>query len=141
MNSSPVVLLLEDDGFDVIVLQRSLAATQLPVELQVATDGEQALEMLGINDSIAISAPVQLKAVILDINVPRVSGIDVCARIRLCDHMEHTPVVIFSGSTSPEDAVAAQAAGASAYFDKNTGPAELIDYLKRILDNTDQQSH
>ncbi len=138
MNSPLAVLLLEDDSFDVIVLQRSLAAAKLNVELRIATDGEQALDMLGINDGD--EEDNALCAVILDINVPRVSGIDVCTRLRLREDMANIPVAIFSGSTSSSDADAALAAGANAYFNKNTGPAELIAYLKNTLDKQGQQA-
>ena len=111
------------------MLKRSLAAANLNVDLQLARDGEEALSKLGhlqqntennLHPTIAI----------LDINVPRISGFDVCRQIRQNPEFLDLHIIIFSGSTSENDEKNAFHAGADAYFDKNNGPDALIDHLQ-----------
>lgn len=129
------ILLLEDDTFDVIVLQRSFAAANLDVDLHIVSDGEEALTTLGLLQQ-DIETEIHPSIAILDINVPRISGFDVCRQIRLNPELQDLPIVFFSGSTSENDEKTAFDAGADVYFDKNKGPDALIRYLQsQITDN------
>ncbi|MGB0867008.1 MAG: response regulator [Granulosicoccaceae bacterium] len=126
------VLLLEDDTFDVILLQRSLAAVDLPTTLHIVSDGEEALRALGLLQPQDRLEPAPAIAV-LDINVPKISGFEVCRQIRDCALTRDLHVVFFSGSTSSNDEKLALAAGADHYFDKNKGPQSLLNHLQSLL--------
>jgi CheY-like chemotaxis protein len=129
LNKLSPILLLEDDVFDVIVLQRSFAAANLDMDLHIVNDGEQALTTLGLLQQ-DIETKIHPSIAILDINVPRISGFDVCRQIRLKPELQNLPIVFFSGSTSENDEKSAFEAGADDYFDKNKGPHALIEYLQ-----------
>lgn len=135
LNTSSPILLLEDDTFDVIVLRRSFAAANLDVDLHIASDGEEALTTLGLlqQDTKKKAHP---SIAILDINVPRISGFEVCRQIRLNPESQNLHIIFFSGSSSAHDEKAAFEAGADVYFDKNKGPNALIEHLQnQIIDN------
>ena len=130
MSAQAQLLLLEDDNFDVIVLQRSMAAAKMDFQLHIATDGEEALGQLGLLEKT--NTTVDLAIVVLDINVPRISGIEVCTKIRQCPRYKNLHVVFFSGSRSKRDETQALLAGANAYFDKNEGPHKLLQYIQQL---------
>lgn len=132
MSQAKPVLLLEDDSFDVIVLQRSLAASKLQVDLHAVSNGEEALTALGLSQR-KVQETLDPALVILDINVPRISGFEVCRQIRQSKHLQNIHVVFFSGSTSANDQEMAFDAGADYYFDKNHGPEGLISHLSNYL--------
>lgn len=137
LSSNSPILLLEDDTFDVIVLRRSLAAANLKAELCHASNGEDALATLNqmkINNEPS-AAPT---TAILDINVPRISGFDVCQHIRQDPSLQHLHIIFFSGSSSANDEKRAFEAGANAYFDKNKGPDGLVEYLQHLLEAPNQ---
>lgn len=130
MNAQTQVLLLEDDEFDVVVLQRSIKAAKIELDLQVASDGEEALQKLGLMQGPKPQALPNIA--VLDINVPRISGIDVCAHIRQQPSLANLHVVFFTGSRSKQDEAQAWRAGADAYFDKNTGPQALLEHIQKL---------
>lgn len=132
MSQSHTILLLEDDNFDVLALQRALKRSALDAQLHVASDGEEALALLGLLEEPAAAA-VAPDVAILDINVPRISGFDVCKQIRGHEATRALHVAFFSGSVSPQDEKQAFDAGANAYFNKNEGPEKLIEHLGECL--------
>lgn len=134
LNKLSPIFLLEDDTFDVIVLQRSFAASNLDVDLQVVSDGEEALTKLGLLQQ-DIEVRTLPSIAILDINVPRISGFDVCRQIRQNPDLQNLHIIFFSGSTSAIDEKTAFDAGADVYFDKNKGPNALIEHLQSQLTN------
>ena len=134
LNRQSPVLLLEDDTFDVIVLQRAFAAANLDMDLYITSDGEEALTALGLLQEDA-EAKIQPSIAILDINVPRISGFDVCRQIRLNRELKKLHIIFFSGSTSATDEKSAFEAGADAYFDKNKGPDALTTHLQSLQAN------
>ncbi len=134
MNTSrKKILLLEDDNFDVVVLTRALKAARIEAELVVASDGQDAVEQfLRLADQDADS---QLPNVgILDINVPVLSGFEVCEYLKNKDALRSVPIVFFSGSSSTEDKHRALAAGGEAFFDKNDGADELLVHVRDLLE-------
>jgi len=124
------LLLLEDDNFDVVVLQRSMATAKIKFEVHLATDGEEALEKLGLLGEQSFD--IHPEIVVLDINVPRISGLEVCRKIRQTPKYKNLHVVFFSGSRSEQDKAQAFIAGANAYFDKNEGPRALMQHIQQL---------
>ena len=132
MSQPSPILLLEDDAFDVIVLQRSFAAANLDAVLHVVSDGEEALSVLGLQQQ-DIESKIHPTIAILDINVPRILGFDVCSQIRQSPELKDLHIIFFSGSTFATDQKSAFDVGADAYFDKNKGPDGLILHLQDHL--------
>jgi CheY-like chemotaxis protein len=95
------VLLVEDDPGDVLIAREALEAAQLDTALDVVSDGAQALAYLRGQDEHAEAARPDL--VLLDLNLPGMSGHEVLAAIKDDEQLRRIPVVILSTSSAAED--------------------------------------
>jgi CheY-like chemotaxis protein len=71
--------------------------------------------------------------VVLDIMLPNVCGLDLCEQIRRDPELCDTPVILMSARTSPRDRANAELAGASLFLPKPIQPAQLAEYVARLL--------
>ena len=118
------VLLVEDNQDDVEILRRALERSRIPNELYVARDGQEALDLLfGGADGAASLRP---DLVILDVNTPRVNGLEVLERIRASDQFGTMPVVVLTVSDREEDVVRSYQLGANTYIQK---PPEFQQFV------------
>ena len=114
------VLVVDDDPAVSGALNRALRLEGY--EVSVAADGPQALE------EIAIRPP---DAVILDIGLPTIDGLDVCRRLRAADN--DTPVLMLTARDAINDRVQGLDAGADDYLVKPFALAELLARLRALL--------
>jgi CheY-like chemotaxis protein len=112
------VLLVEDNAGDALLIGQVLAEYPAPVHLRIARDGEQALQML---DEPGFMPDL----IILDLNIPRISGYAVLASYRL----RATPVVVFSASQNEADVDRVLSLGAKDFVRK---PLDLDDYKTAV---------
>lgn len=124
--STARLLVVDDSDDDVELLRIALARTRSRLRLSVATSGEAALRRLGDE-----TAP---DLVLLDWNMPGLSGAEVLEAIRGNPATHHLPVFVFSSSESPEHRRLAIALGATGCLPK---PADMGGYLglARALDS------
>ena len=120
-----IVLLVEDNPVDVFVVTEVLKQCPFRVELHVATNGEEAISFLQRLE--ADPAAPRPGLVLLDLNLPRVSGTEVLTHIRQRSQCAQVPVVIMSSSELPRDLTAGQQLGANAYFHK---PGDYTAYME-----------
>jgi len=120
-----IVLLVEDNPVDVFVVAEVLNKCPFRVELHVATNGEEAISFLQRLETDSDAPRPGL--VLLDLNLPRVSGTEVLAHIRQRSQCAQVPVVIMSSSDLPSDLAAGQQLGANAYFHK---PPDYTAYMQ-----------
>jgi two-component system response regulator len=100
MNFSEVdILLVEDNPQDVELTLRALKKHNLANRVQVARDGAEALEFIFADDERLIS---NLKVILLDLKLPKVSGLEVLEKIKSDDRTRSIPVVVLTswGSTA-----------------------------------------
>jgi DNA-binding response OmpR family regulator len=119
MNSSPRVLVVEDDGDIADVLRRSLAMDGYEVKL--ASDGESALDYAGD------FAP---DAVVLDLGLPGIDGVDVCRRLR---SEGDVPILMLTARDDLDSRVEGLDSGADDYLVKPFDRAELLARLRALL--------
>lgn len=112
------VLLVEDNAGDALLVGQALAEYRKPVHLHIARDGEQALQILGEPD-------YKPDLIILDLNIPKVSGFTVLATYPL----KKTPVVVFTASDNEADANRAMSLGALECIHK---PLDLDEYKTAV---------
>jgi CheY-like chemotaxis protein len=128
------VLLVEDNQTDVFVIRRVLQECGLGQHVRVATDGQEAvLYLQSIAEGRSSPSP---GLVLLDLNVPKVSGIDVLRRLRAGPRWRSTPVIVVTSSVSEQDRKAVENLGAAAYFQKPNDLSaymQLAQVIKRIL--------
>jgi CheY-like chemotaxis protein len=121
------ILLVEDLTADTILLREALRDVGLADQLVVAADGREALERLD-----RAAAPPDL--VLLDLNLPGVSGQEVLGRIRQDPRLAAVPVVVLSTSDAPADVDYAYRHRANAYVRKPNGFHALSDVARAIRD-------
>ena len=119
------VVLVEDNPTDVFVIRNILGQSCSDVTLRVLTDGQEALRYFENLAGDESSRPPSI--VLLDLNIPKVSGFDVLRKIRSISRWDRIPVVIVTSSNSREDHVTAQQLSADAFFNK---PADLRAYFE-----------
>jgi len=126
------VLLAEDDASDVILLRRAFKDVDLTNPLHVTTDGQEAVEFL---DGAKARPEERLPAlVILDLKMPRRSGLQVLQWMRDQPILCSLPAVIFSSSANRSDIECAYDFGANAYLIKPPSMAERTELARFIKD-------
>ncbi|GAA1872990.1 response regulator [Myceligenerans crystallogenes] len=121
------ILLVEDDAGDVLMTQEAFAEHDTPVNVSVVGDGVAALEYLR---DPAIRNP---DLVLLDLNLPRMDGMEVLAVAKNDPMLRHIPVVVLTTSDAQEDVVGSYSLHANAYvtkpvdFDKFQAVVKQID--------------
>jgi len=126
-----LTVLVEDDEDDVIFFQRALQKVEWPGAIQILRNGAEAIAYLteahSGTDRRQHPTP---SLVILDLNLPIKTGLDVLQVFRGCDPDNTTPVVVLTSSTSQLDVRDAYRLGANCYFNKPSDPDGLVDLLK-----------
>ena len=124
------ILLVEDNPADVRLTEEALRESKLYVDLQVAEDGEQALSMLyGKDDQEAIEKP---HLILLDLNLPKVSGREILEQIKQDAQLRLIPVVVLTTSSNDEEILSAYGLSANAYVTKPVDFDKFIDVVKAI---------
>jgi two-component system, chemotaxis family, response regulator Rcp1 len=126
------VLLVEDSAGDVRLTQEALHAVNLAVRLHVASDGVEAMALLTREE---VHAHVPRPALILlDLNMPRMAGREVLARIKKDDRLKTIPIVILPTSASEADIMKSYQLHANSYLCKPAQFAEFEKLVKSIND-------
>src|SRR5688500_18161615 len=97
----PVVLLVEDNPADVRMIREALAVTRVPHELYVVEDGAEAIQFATRQGRYADAPPPDL--VLLDLNIPKLHGHEVIARLRAQHSLGRLPIVVMTGSRLEKD--------------------------------------
>jgi CheY-like chemotaxis protein len=110
---APVELLLVEDSFgDAALAREAFAGAKLANHLLIAADGEEALRALN-----AMDRP-RPDLILLDLNLPRMSGLEVLKAIKASPSLREIPVVVLTGSDASADVRESYALGANAYIVK-----------------------
>jgi two-component system response regulator len=121
------ILLVEDNPDDVVFIRRAFARNNISNEVVVATDGERALEYL-LPDGT--QAPLRPALVLLDVNLPKVDGLEVLRRIRDDSRTAGLPVVVLTTSREERDIVDSYRLGANSFVRKPVSFDEFVDATK-----------
>jgi CheY-like chemotaxis protein len=125
------ILIAEDEEIDVILLTRAFRAAGVENPIQVVHDGLEALDYLGTLQSplSVVSLPVLF---LLDINMPRCTGLEVLERLHDSPLHRAIPIVVFSSSNHPSDVEKAYRLGANAYLVKPTSTTQRDEMIRTI---------
>ena len=125
------ILLVEDNPDDVELTIRALKRNNVANDVIVVTDGAEALDYIFRTGKYAGSEIKHLPAVILlDLKLPKVSGLEVLERLRSDDRTRFTPVVILTSSKEEQDLVDSYRLGANSYIRK---PVDFNKFSEAIL--------
>jgi two-component system response regulator len=120
------ILLVDDNPDDIALTLRAFRTNNITNQVDVASDGEEALDYL-LPDGEQHPKPVLL---LLDINLPKVSGLEVLRRIRDHDRTRYLPVVVLSTSSEDRDIVESYNLGANSYVRKPVVFSEFVDAVR-----------
>lgn len=119
MSGGGVILLVEDNPDDELLTLRSLKKHNILNDIVVARDGAEALDYLFGTGAYAGRPPERLpQVVLLDLNLPRIGGLDVLRRIREGERTKLLPVVVLTSSNEDEDVIRSYSLGANSYVRK-----------------------
>ena len=124
------ILLVEDDQEDAMLMRRALERSRLKLSLTWVEGGKQALAHLRREGEYADTHAADL--VLLDLNMPGMSGYDVLTEIRRDSALRDLPVVILTTSRSEEDVAKSYELKANAYVGKPVGLSGFADILEAI---------
>jgi hypothetical protein len=122
------VLLVEDNPIDVDLTKRAFARRKLTNPIEVARDGEEALAYI---PRWKAGEPTPL-LILLDLKLPRVSGLEVLAQWKAQAVSRAIPVVVLTSSAEDKDIQAAYALGANSYIVKPVDFAKFLDVAAQI---------
>ncbi|MGA2577504.1 MAG: response regulator [Bryobacteraceae bacterium] len=119
------ILLVEDNPADANLVEEALSEARLEYRLSIVRDGMQAIELIDRLD--ADPAHPRPDIVLLDLNLPKVSGEEVLKRVRRSPWCGAAKVLIVSSSDAPADRERAMTLGATDYFRK---PSDLDQFME-----------
>ena len=121
------ILLVEDNPMDARLTVAALERRMPIDEIAVVTDGQQALEYL--RREAKFSDAFRPDIVLLDLNLPKISGREVLAEMKCDENLRSIPVIVLTTSDAEEDIAEAYRLQASCYITKPVCPE---DFMKRI---------
>jgi two-component system response regulator len=136
------ILVVEDNDDDIALTFRALRQHNIPHTIAIARDGVEALELLLAGED---EQPLPV-IVLLDLNLPRISGLEVLRQIRSHERTRLLPVVVLSSSREENDIVDSYALGANSYVRKpvdfasfSAAVRELGQYWLRLNENPPEE--
>ena len=131
-NASPI-LLVEDSPDDALLIQRAFRKANLANPVQLVRDGEEAVAYLSgaapYDDRGRFPLPVFM---LLDLKLPRRSGLEVLAWLRQESAVRRLPVVVLTSSRESVDVNRAYDLGVNSYLTKPVGFEALIEMVKNV---------
>src|SRR5271166_4954979 len=133
MSSQVEILLVDDSPEDVELTLRALRRSKIVNDIQVAEDGAEALDFLfcrGLYRERVFSHPPNL--VMLDLKLPKISGLDVLKAIRADERTKAIPVVILTSSKEQKDLIKGYDLGVNAYVQKPVDFEQFGEAIRHI---------
>lgn len=128
MSGRRAILLVEDNPDDEALTLRALRKNHIANAIDVVRDGAEALDYLFATGAYAArDAAVQPQVVLLDLNLPRVGGLEVLRRIRSSPATATIPVVVLTSSMEESDLVDSYRLGANSYVRK---PVDFVQFVE-----------
>ncbi|MCC6797007.1 MAG: response regulator [Candidatus Hydrogenedentes bacterium] len=125
-----LILLVEDNPDDVELTIRGFKKNNFSNEIVIARDGQEALDFLyGTGDFEGRDSTRQPTLVLLDINLPRIGGLEVLRRMRADDRTRRVPVVLLTSSKEDSDIKAGYDLGANSYVRK---PVDFVQFTEAV---------
>jgi two-component system response regulator len=133
MNTGSAILLVEDNRDDELLTLRALKRNNIGNEVVIARQGEEALDFLfGTGAHAGRDPRILPQLILLDLNLPKMSGLDVLRKIRAEELTRLAPVVVLTSSQEDEDILNSYALGANAYVRKPVDFGQFIEAMKTL---------
>lgn len=130
---SKTVLLVEDNQDDELLTLRAFRKNRLTNEVVVVRDGAQALDyLLGTGELKGKELPPLPQCVLLDLNLPKVSGLQVLKQLRDHPRTRLLPVIILTSSKEERDLLESYELGANSYIRKPVDFEQFIEAVRQL---------
>jgi two-component system response regulator len=127
------ILLIEDNESDELLTVRALKKANVANEVVVVRDGAEAIDHLFGTGRYRERGPCELPSVaLLDLNLPKIGGLDVLRRIRSDERTRHLPVVVLTSSDEQTDVAGSYQLGANAYVRKPVDFSQFVEAVKTL---------
>jgi two-component system, response regulator len=126
----PYILLIEDNADDIELTQRAFGKNHIANDVVVARDGAQAAEFLfdpALRETRGYPA-----LILLDLNLPRVSGLELLEKIRSNETTSMIPTVILTSSKQEEDLIEGYRLGVNSYVRKPVDFNEFVEAVRQV---------
>lgn len=121
------ILLVEDNEGDIVLTREALNEGKIKNEISIARDGEEALTFLK-------EATVLPDLVLLDINLPRMNGLELLTIIKQDDYLKKIPVIMLTTSVSEKDIFESYSNYANCFISKPVNLQQFMEVVKTIED-------
>ena len=132
MSDKKIILLVEDDPHDEKLTLMALRKNNIINEIITVRDGQEALDYIfGTHTYKGKEVPNNPQLILLDLNLPKISGMEVLKKIRSDERTKFFPVVILTSSTDERDLLESYDLGANIYIQK---PVDFEQFATAIRD-------
>ncbi|MEM9806112.1 MAG: response regulator [Cyanobacteria bacterium P01_D01_bin.56] len=122
-------LLVDDDNVDKMAIRRAFKQSNIANPLYTADSGAEALELLQSSPSLRLASHV---VILLDINIPKMTGIEFLEELRQNSCLKSIPVIVLTTSTEEKDRAAAYDLNVLSYIVKPVKFSILVDIVKTL---------
>ncbi len=130
MADNKAILLVEDNEDDIALTLRAFTKQKLANKIHVVRDGAEALDYLFCRGTYENRSVFDLPQVILlDIQLPKINGLEVLKQIRSHDTTRYLPVVILTSSQEKRDITTGYSLGANSYIRK---PVDFVQFIEAV---------
>ncbi|MGB3570551.1 MAG: response regulator [Phormidesmis sp.] len=119
------ILLVEDDTVDIMNVQRSFKKANISNPLYIAQNGIEALAML--RGEASVTVPTSRRLVLLDLNMPKMGGIEFLGELRADSKLRSTPVIVLTTSDQERDRIEAYNLNVAGYILK---PVTFVNFAE-----------
>ncbi len=131
--TAKTILLVEDNQQDEMLTLRALKKVNLANHVDVARDGQQAIDYLFREGEFANRKGMDLPTVVLlDVNLPRINGLEVLERLRADPRTRLLPIVLLTSSDEERDRLRGYRNGAKSFVRKPLDFSELVETVSRL---------
>lgn len=131
MSHDKLVLIVEDDPEDAAAIEMGFADHCTVGDLALARSGDEAVNMV-LGTSGGEEPPLHPAVILLDLTMPKVSGLDVVRRLKGDPRSAAIPIVVLTASANDHDVDDAYECGANSYVVKPVSRAEFVQRVGRI---------
>ncbi len=127
MTKSLNILLIEDDAIEVMKFNRVLKSLELNHRIIEANNGEDAVDILKSKEIIP-------DIIVLDLNMPKLNGIEFLTILKIDDVLKYIPAIILTTSNNHRDVMECYKIGVAGYILKPLKYDDYVDRIKKIID-------
>jgi len=132
--TAKTILLIEDNSSDIVLTRRALERSHVAHELVVAQDGQEALAyLLGSGEHAGRDLTALPDVTLLDLHLPRMSGLDVLRTIRADPRTRRMPVIMLTSSNEEHDVAASYDLGVNSYIQKPIDSGRFAEAIGQLV--------